>query len=190
MDVGANAECKTEYLLQFAKMGAIYYESFMNTPNPKVGLVNIGAEETKGNNLTKEAYKLFKEDKGINFFGNVEARDIPKGDAHVVVCDGFTGNVILKYTESLAGALLGMIKEAILSTPLSKIGGLLIKGVMKKLMVRFDYSEYGGAPLLGLEGLVVKTHGSSDANGIKNTILQCDRFYKEKVNEKIRQSIQ
>lgn len=189
LDIGANVDCKPSFLVQFAKMGAIYYESFLGTTNPTVGLVNNGAEETKGNALTKEAYSLLKEDESINFIGNVEARDIPAGVANVVVCDGFVGNVILKYTEGFATAMLGMIKNALLSTFVSKIGALMIKKAMKKMLKSFDYSEYGGAPLLGLNGLVVKTHGSSNAIAIKNTVLQCRTFHKEKVNEKIKKKI-
>lgn len=189
LDCGANVDCKPSQLAQFAKMGSIYYENFLNTPSPKVGIVNIGAEEEKGDTLTKEAHALLKQDTTINFIGNVEARDIPKGVAHVIVADGFVGNVILKYTEGLAESLFGMVKNAIMSTTKSKIGGVLIKGSLKEMKKSLDYTEYGGAPLLGLNGLVVKTHGSSDAKAIKNTILQCSKFYHQKINEKIIQNI-
>ncbi len=189
LDVGANVDCKPSHLVQFAKMGSIYYENVMGKASPSVGLVNIGEEEEKGNALSKETYVLLKAETDINFTGNIEARDIARGGADVVVCDGFVGNVILKYTEGLAQTLFGMIKKALLSSTVSKIGALLIKGSLKGLMKTLDYSEYGGAPLLGLNGLVVKTHGSSDAKAIKNTILQCEKFHKEKVNEKIKQKI-
>lgn len=187
IDSGANMDCKPAFLHQFAKMGAVYVESFLEKKNPRVGLVNVGVENTKGDALTKEAYVLLKDDEAINFVGNVEAREIPHGAADVIVCDGFVGNVILKYTEGLAMSLLGMIKEAIMSTPISKVGALLIKKPLKKMLKNFDHSEYGGAPLLGLNGLVVKTHGSSDATAIRSTILQCKKFHDQKVNEKIKQ---
>lgn len=189
MDAGANVDCKPHFLHQFAKMGSVYYEAFMNVSNPTVALVNNGAEEKKGNALVKETFPILKEDAQLNFTGNIEAREIPAGQAHVIVCDGFVGNVILKLTEGLASALLGMIKEAIMSTTKSKIGGLLIKGAMKGLTKRLDYTEYGGAPLLGLESLVVKAHGSSDAKAFKNAILQCKTFADKKVNEKIKQQL-
>lgn len=189
LDVGANVDCKPTQLVQFAQMGSIYFESFMNKQSPTVGLVNIGEEEEKGNVLAKETYALLKEEASINFAGNVEARDISKGHVDVAVCDGFVGNVILKYTEGFAMSLLKMIKQSLMSKFISKIGALLIKGSLKNMMKTLDYTEYGGAPLLGLNGLVVKTHGSSDATAIKNTILQCNTFYKEKVNEKIKQKL-
>lgn len=189
LDVGANVDCKPSQLVQFAQMGSIYFESFMEKKYPTVGLVNIGEEEEKGNVLAKETYALLKEDTSINFTGNIEARDISKGHVDVAVCDGFVGNVILKYTEGFAMSLLKMIKKSLLSNVISKIGALLIKGSLKNMMKTLDYSEYGGAPLLGLNGLVVKTHGSSDARAMKNTILQCNTFYKEKVNEKIKQKL-
>ncbi len=189
LDCGANVDCKPSQLVQFAQMGSIYYESIMGKKSPRVGLVNIGAEEEKGDLLTKETYGLLKEDPSINFAGNVEARDIPSGDVDVIVCDGFVGNVILKYTEGLAASLFGMIKKSLLSSFKSKVGALLIKSSLKQMKKTLDYSEYGGAPLLGLNGLVVKSHGSSDAKAIKNSVLQCHRFYEEKVNEKIKQKL-
>lgn len=189
IDCGANVDSKPQFLLQFAQMGSVYYESLMGVENPKVGLANIGEEEGKGNALVKDAYGLLKKDPKINFIGNIEAREIPSNECQVVVCDGFVGNIILKYTEGLASALLGMVKSAILSTPVSKVGGILIKGSFKKMMKTFDYTEYGGAPLLGLEGLVVKSHGSSNAKAIKNAVLQCKKFSDKKVNEKIKENI-
>ncbi|PKM96147.1 MAG: phosphate acyltransferase [Firmicutes bacterium HGW-Firmicutes-1] len=189
LDCGANVDCKPSQLVQFAQMGSIYYESFMNKKIPSIALVNIGEEEEKGNNLAKETFALLKEEPSIHFVGNIEARDISKGNVDVIVCDGFVGNIILKYTEGFAMSLLGMIKKAILSSFVSKIGAILIKSSLKKMMKTLDYAEYGGAPLLGLNGLVVKTHGSSDSKAMKNTILQCNTFYKEKVNEKIKQKL-
>ncbi|NDL66870.1 phosphate acyltransferase PlsX [Anaerotalea alkaliphila] len=189
LDCGANVDSKPEYLYQFAKMGSIYYKTFMNKENPSVGLVNIGEEESKGNQLSKEAYKLLAGDTGLNFIGNIEGREIPAGAADVVVCDGFVGNVILKYTEGFATSLFGMLKETFLSNMKSKMGALLLKGSMKEMLTKFDYTEYGGAPLLGLEGLVVKAHGSSDAKAFKNAILQCKKFSQEQVNAQIKENL-
>ena len=187
MDVGANVDSKARFLHQFAKMGSVYYNSYMGTERPTVGLVNVGAEDEKGNQLAKDTFALLKDDQDLNFIGNIEGRDIAFGEANVIIADGFTGNVILKHTEGLALMLLKQIKEAITSTWYSKIGALLIKGPLKKMLKSFDYTEYGGAPLLGLEGLVVKAHGSSDAKAYKNAILQCKTFSEEKVNDKIKQ---
>jgi len=190
IDVGANVDAKPSYLVQFAQMGSIYMESIMGISNPRVGLVNIGAEKEKGNALTKEAYGLLAVAKGINFTGNVEPRDIPLGAADVVVCDAFVGNVILKYSEGFAKAMLGMIKEELMSGFASKIGALLSKGAFKKLKKRFDYAEVGGAPFLGLTGLVVKAHGSSNARAFKNAIRQCSEFIDKDITNKIAQSIE
>lgn len=187
MDCGANVDTKPLYLHQFAQMGSVYYTSFVGTKNPTVGLINVGAEEEKGNHLTKETFGLLKEDSNLNFIGNVEGRDIAEGKANVIIADGFVGNVILKHTEGLALMILKQLKQAITSTWYSKLGALLIKKPLKKMLKSFDYTEYGGAPLLGLEGLVVKAHGSSDAKAFKNAILQCKTFSKEKVNDKIKQ---
>lgn len=172
IDCGANVDSKPTYLAQFAKMGSIYAENILNIKSPRVGLVNIGEEREKGDTLAKEAYPLL-EQAGVNFIGNVEAREIPLGKADVIVCDGFVGNVILKYTEGFAKALFGIMKAEIMQGTLSKLGALLIKPALKRMMKKMDYTEYGGAPLLGLKGLVVKTHGSADANAVKNTIKQC-----------------
>ena len=171
-------------------MGAIYYESFLNVQNPRIGLVNIGEEETKGNDLTKKAYKLLKEDESIHFVGNIEAREITSGDVDVVVCDGFVGNVILKLAEGLSQTLFKLIKRSLMKSLVSKVGAIMIKKSLKGMMKSLDYTEYGGAPLLGLNGLVVKSHGSSDAKAIKNTVLQCSKFHSENVNEKIKEKIQ
>lgn len=189
IDAGANVDSKPQFLHQFAKMGTIYYESMLDISSPTVGLVNNGAEDKKGNILAKETFPLLKEDKNINFIGNIEARGIPSGEAQVIVCDGFVGNVILKLTEGLVNSLMGMIKTAILSTFISKVGGILIKGSLKEMKKHLDYTEYGGAPLLGLEGLVVKAHGSSNAKAFKNAILQCKNFTDKKVKDKIKQSL-
>jgi glycerol-3-phosphate acyltransferase PlsX len=164
-------------------MGSIYMENILNINSPKVGLVNIGEEREKGDTLTKEAYPLL-EQAGVNFIGNVEAREIPFGKADVVVCDAFVGNVILKYTEGFAKVLLSIMKAEIMQGALSKLGALLIKPALKRMMKKLDYTEYGGAPLLGLKGLVVKTHGSADANAVKNTIKQCVNLVQTQVVEK------
>ena len=189
MDCGANVDSKAVFLHQFAKMGLSYSQSFTGKSQPTIGLLNVGEEEKKGNNLTKEAYALLKQDSTLNFIGNIEGRDIALGEADVIIADGFTGNLILKHTEGLAMFLLSQIKQAIKSTWYSKIGALLIKRPLKKMLKSFDYTEYGGAPFLGLEGLVVKAHGSSDAKAFKNAILQCKKFSDENVNEKIKQQL-
>jgi len=187
MDCGANVDTKPHFLHQFAQMGSIYYSSMMGKAKPTVGLVNVGAEDEKGDQLTKETFPLLKNDPNLNFYGNVEGRDIANGVVDVIIADGFVGNVILKHTEGLAQMLLSIIRDAMTSTWYAKIGALLIKGPLKKTLKSLDYTEYGGAPLLGLQGLVVKAHGSSNAKAFKNAIIQCKTFSDEKVNEKIKQ---
>lgn len=176
IDCGANVDARPSHLLQFAKMGSVYMENVVGVKNPKVALVNIGAEEEKGNALVKETYPLLKEMDGINFIGNIEARDIPNGDADVIVCDAFVGNVILKLYEGVASVLIDKIKGSMMNSIKTKIGALLIKKDLKKTLKGFSLEEHGGAPLLGLNGLLVKTHGSSKAIEIKNSILQCITF--------------
>ena len=190
VDCGANVDARPSHLVQFAKMGSIYMEHVMGIANPKVGIVNIGAEEEKGNALVKETFPLLKEAEGINFIGSVEAREIPKGQADVVVCEAFTGNVILKLYEGLGSVFMDKIKGGMMTSFRSKIGALMVKPALKKTLKTFDASEYGGAPLLGLNGLVVKTHGSSKAQEVRNTIWQCCTFKKQGINEKIRECIQ
>ncbi len=189
IDCGANVDARPSHLIQFAKMGSIYMESVMGIKNPRVGLVNIGAEEEKGNALTKETYPLLKECKDINFIGNVEARDIPKGVCDVVVCEAFVGNVILKLYEGVGGTLISMIKKSMMGSLKTKMGALMVKPALKETLKAFDASEYGGAPLLGLKGLVVKSHGSSKAGEIRNSILQCITFTKEDICGKISRQI-
>ncbi|QAA33241.1 phosphate acyltransferase PlsX [Clostridium manihotivorum] len=176
VDAGANVDCKPQYLKQFAIMGKVYYENVINVPNPTVALVNIGAEEEKGNELTKETYKLLK-NSNLNFVGNIEPRDITDGNVNVVVCDGFVGNTVLKMYEGVASNLLGTIKTALLSSLVTKIGALFIMPVIKTLKNKFDYKEYGGAPFLGVDGICIKAHGSSDARAFKNAIKQSRIFY-------------
>lgn len=175
LDVGANVDCKPEYLRQFAIMGSVYSQKVLGVKEPKIGLANIGTEKGKGNILVKEAYDLM-EDLDINFIGNVEVRDVPEGIADVIVCDGFVGNVILKLTEGMAKALFSSLKEEFNKSLQSKIGALMLKSQLKSFKGKLDYREYGGAPLLGLKQPVVKAHGSSDAFAIKNAIKQVKDF--------------
>ena len=189
IDCGANVDARPSHLVQFAKMGTVYMESVMGIKNPKVAIVNIGAEEEKGNALVKETFPLLKNTPEINFIGSIEARDIPKGYADVIVCEAFVGNVILKLYEGVGGTLIKKVKEGMMTSLRSKIGALLVKPALKACLKSFDLEEYGGAPLLGLKGLVVKTHGSSKAVEIKNTILQCQTFKEHNINEKIKNVI-
>ena len=185
VDCGANVDAKPNQLVQFAKMGSIYMEHVMGIKNPSVGIVNIGAEEEKGNMLVKETFPLLKNCPDINFIGSVEARDIPKGVCDVIVCEAFVGNVILKLYEGVGSTLLKVIKGGLMTSIRSKLGALLVKPALKETMKKFDASEYGGAPLLGLNGLVVKTHGSSKAKEVTTTILQCATFKEGDINGKI-----
>ncbi|MBQ9886363.1 MAG: phosphate acyltransferase PlsX [Lachnospiraceae bacterium] len=187
VDSGANVDARSSHLVQFAKMGSIYMQYVMGVDKPRVSIVNIGVEEEKGNALVKETYPLLKECEDINFTGSIEAREIPHGGADVIVCEAFTGNVILKLYEGTASALLGVVKKGLMSSLRSKIGALLIKPALKKTLKSFDASQYGGAPLLGLNGLVVKTHGSSTAKEVKNTIFQCAVFKNQKIIEKLKE---
>lgn len=189
IDCGANVDARADHLLQFAKMGSIYMENVVGIKNPRVAIVNIGAEEEKGNALVKEAYPLLKACESINFVGSIESREIPNGEADVIVCEAFTGNVILKLYEGLSGTLIGIIKQGMMSSLKSKIGALLVKPSLKKTLKAFDASRYGGAPLLGLNGLVVKTHGSAKAVEIKNSILQCETFSRQDINGKIKEHL-
>lgn len=189
VDSGANVDARASHLVQWAKMGSVYVENALGIKNPKVAIVNVGVEEEKGNSLVKETYPLLKECPDINFIGSVEARDIPDGYADVIVCDAFVGNVILKLYEGVGGTLIRMVKQGLMTDLKTKIGALLIKSSLKQTLKKFDASEYGGAPMLGMNGLVVKTHGSSKANEISNSILQCVTFKQQKINEKIRECL-
>ncbi len=170
LDIGATPDPKPEYLAQFALMGDVYAREIMGVKSPRVALLNNGTEEEKGSALTKAAYQLLKELKGINFTGNIEGRDVPFGKADVVVTDGFSGNILLKTYEGAGMAVLKAVKEALMSTTLSKLGALLAKPALKKLAAKFDYAEVGGALLLGLKAPVVKCHGSSGPKAIKNGV--------------------
>ena len=189
IDCGATVDARPSHLVQFAVMGSIYMESVMGVKKPRVALVNIGAEEEKGNELVKETFPLLKENKNINFIGNIEARDIPKGAADVVVTEAFVGNVILKLYEGVGAVLISKVKSGMMASLRSKIGALLVKPALKQTLKSFDVSEYGGAPLLGLRGLVVKTHGSSKAVEFKNSILQCIQFKEQDLSGKIQEHL-
>lgn len=190
LDSGANVDSKPEHLLQSGIMGALYAEHVFGVKNPKVGLLNIGEEETKGNEQVKEAYQLFQDAKNINFCGNAEGRDIPEGHFDVVVCDGFVGNVVLKFGEGLALTILKLIKEAIDDGGISaKVGALLLTPTLKALAKRLDVSEYGGAPLLGVNGCCIISHGSSDAKSICSAIKAAGEYVNGNVLEHIKVGI-
>lgn len=189
VDCGANVDARSSHLVQFAKMGSIYMENIIGIKNPRVAIVNIGAEEEKGNQLVKETFPLLKACKDINFIGSIEAREIPNGGADVIVCEAFVGNVILKLYEGLGGALVQKIKTGMMSTTRSKIGALLVKPALKETLKDFDASRYGGAPLLGLNGLVVKTHGNAKSTEVRNSILQCVTFTEQHINDKIKKNL-
>ncbi len=187
IDCGANVDARPSHLVQFARMGSLYMKYVVGIENPRVAIVNIGVEEEKGNALVKETFPLLRECTDINFIGSIEAREIPHGGADVIVCEAFVGNVILKLYEGVGATLLSMVKKGLMSDLRSKIGALLIKPALKGTLKSFDASRYGGAPLLGLKGLVVKTHGNSKANEVKNSIIQCISFKEQEISDKIRE---
>jgi glycerol-3-phosphate acyltransferase PlsX len=176
LDVGANAECKAHHLAQFAIMGEAYSRSVLGTQRPIVGLMSIGEEEAKGNDLTKEAFPLLKELSSLNFVGNVEGCDVFSGQVDVIVTDGFTGNVILKLSEGLQDAVVTLIKRERSATAITKAGAVLARPAFKNLKKRLDYAEYGGAPLLGVRKIVVVGHGSSNARAIRNAVRNVKEF--------------
>ncbi len=188
VDAGASAESKPHNLLEYGTMGSIYVEKVFGRTNPRVGLVNLGVEESKGTSVTKAAYKQL-EQAPINFIGNVEARKIPTGECDVIVCDGFVGNVILKLTEGLAWNILKRVQKKFLDGTKAKIGALFLKDKLGELKDEFDYTEYGGAPILGVDGAMVKMHGSSNANAVKNTILKGIPYAEEGVVDQIKSAI-
>lgn len=188
VDAGASSEAKPHNLLEYGTMGSIYVEKVFGRPDPKVGLVNLGVEESKGTTVTKEAYKQLTQ-APVNFIGNVEAREVPAGACDVIVCDGFVGNVILKLTEGLAWNILKLIKKKFMEGVKAKFGAVLLKNKLGELKDEFDYSEYGGAPILGVEGPVVKMHGSSNANAVKNAILKGVPYAQEGVVDMIKDAI-
>lgn len=189
LDAGANADCAPENLLQFALMGSVYAQKVLGLDNPRVGLLSIGEEDTKGNKLTVEAHQLLKTSPLLNFIGNIEGRDVHRGVCEVIVCDGFVGNIALKLSEGLAAVLFGQIKAAIAGDPLATVGGLILKNSFKKLKARLDYTEYGGAPLLGLNGISMISHGSSNAKAVKNAVKAALKAVNEGVVEKISAAI-
>lgn len=189
LDSGANADCQPRYLLQFGLMGSVYMKCMMNAEKPRVGLVNIGAEEEKGNKLYKEAHQMMKNQKAFDFAGNCEARDIQYGDFDVVTCDGFTGNVILKYAEGLSTVLFKQIKRGVMSSPRGKLGGFLLRPIFGDLKRTMNADEYGGALLMGLDGTVVKAHGSSSGYAFYRALCQARDMVESGVVERIREGL-
>lgn len=188
VDSGANAECKPRNLLEFATMGSIYMEKVFNISKPTVGLVNIGTEEGKGTTVLKAAFGMLKKSH-LNFIGNVEAREVPAGVCDVTVCDGFVGNTILKLTEGLAWSILKLMKNKFTDGVMPKMGALLLSGKLKEMKQEFDYSSYGGAPILGVKGALIKVHGSSNANAVKNGILKAIPYVENNVVQMIQDSV-
>ncbi len=180
VDTGANVDCTASHLLGFAHMGSIYRQHAFGTEEPKIGLINIGTEETKGTAMLKEAFGLLK-GSDLNFIGNVEGRDIPRTEADVLVCDGFTGNIVLKLTEGTAWNVFKQIKDKLTEDFQAKLGALLLKKKLYSLKEEFDYSNYGGAPILGVKGLVFKMHGSSSANAVRQALLKASEVCKRDV---------
>ncbi len=189
IDCGANVDARASHLVQFAKMGNIYMRDVMDISNPRIGIVNIGEEEEKGNALVKETFPLLKECTDLNFIGSIEPNYITEGYADVVVCEAFVGNVILKFYEGAGNFMMDKISESLKSSVKTKIGGLLVRNDLKNTMKSFDATKYGGAPLLGLNGLVVKTHGNATHAEIRNSILQCRRFKQQRITEKISENM-
>ena len=189
LDCGANVDARPEHLVQFAQMGSIYYENVMGKKNPTVGILNIGTEEEKGNQLVKDTKPLLEQCGTINYVGSIESREIVRGAVDVIVCEAFVGNIVLKFFEGLALTLFDSLKQGLMSSLRTKIGTLLVKPALKGLKKQFDTSSQGGAPLLGLKGLVVKAHGNSTSKEIEIAIKQCVSFKKQKINEKIKESI-
>ena len=188
VDAGANAECKPNNLLEFGIMGSIYAEAVLGVKQPRVGLVNLGAEESKGTSLTKMAYGLLDKS-SLNFVGNVEARDLPAGVCDVIVCDGFVGNVILKYMEGFALSVFGLLKQKLTASGKTKMAALMLKKQLKELKGEMDYAEYGGAPILGVRRPLIKMHGTSNAYAVKQAILKAIPFVENGVVETIENSV-
>lgn len=189
IDVGANVDCKPQHLFQFAIMGHIYAKEILGIVNPKVGLLSIGEEDTKGNELTKEAFKMLK-GSALHFIGNVEGRDVYAGDADVIVCDGFTGNVALKISEGLSDAMIQFLKREINASTLGKLGYLLLKPSFARFKRKVDYAEYGGAPLLGVDGISIICHGRSSGRAIKNAIRVAKESFDRGVNRRIKEQVE
>lgn len=188
LDVGANVDCKPKHLLHFALMGSIYTQEIWGIESPRIGLLNIGEEEGKGNDLCNLSYEILKLS-NLNFVGNIEGRDITRGKADVIVCDGFVGNVVLKFGEGLAGSIFHLIKTGISNSFLAKIGSFLMSSVFKNLKKTTDYTEYGGAPLLGVNGVAIISHGSSKEKAIKNAIRVAKEAIENRIVERIEQGV-
>lgn len=189
IDAGANVDCKPQYLQQFSLMGKIYFESILKVNNPSIGLINIGEEEEKGNELAKSAYKLLKS-MDFNFVGNVEPRDVTNGDVNVLVCDGVVGNTVLKMYEGVALNLFSMLREEVMKCFSSKLAAFILKPAFKSLKGKLDYTEYGGSPFLGCKGICVKAHGSSNGKAFKNAVMQAISCYENNVVGKIKSEIE
>ena len=188
LDCGANTDCKSDYLVQFALMGSAYMKSVVGVENPRVGLLSNGAEEEKGNELTKETHRLLKT-APVRFTGNCEARDVLGGEFDVVVCDGFDGNVVLKGTEGAAILIMDLLKQGLMSSLRTKVGALICKPAFKALKKKLDYTEYGGAPLLGVNGGVIKAHGSSNGKAFRSAILQAEKLVSSNVTQLLGEEI-
>ena len=182
LDAGANVDARPDHLVQFAQMGSIYMERAIGVKSPRVAILNVGLEEEKGNALVKATFPLLRALNNINFIGSIEAREVTHGYADVCVCEGFTGNMVLKTLEGTASSVMKLLKKAILSNTRSKIGGAMLKPALKEALAEFDSSKFGGAPMLGLKGLVVKTHGNAKATEICNAVLQCRTFHEENIS--------
>jgi phosphate acyltransferase len=188
LDVGASVECRPAHLLQFAVMGSVFARVAFGVPSPRVGLLSIGEEATKGNGLTKDAHRLLKAS-ALPFIGNVEARNIYSGDADVIVCDGFTGNVALKTSEGLVEMIEGLLGEELSSTLTMRMGSLLARRALRRFRRRVDYSEYGGAPLLGVNGVVIVGHGRSSPKAVRNAVAMAYRFAANRFIERVEQDV-
>jgi glycerol-3-phosphate acyltransferase PlsX len=188
VDSGTNVDCKPQHLYEFAAMGSIYIREMMGIDSPKVGLLNVGEEETKGNDAVKEAYKLLKESR-LNFIGNVEGRDILDGKAHVAVCDGFTGNVLLKFAESIPSFLKSVVKEAARKSAFTMLLGGLMRNTLRSALKTLDYEEYGGVPVLGVNGISIIGHGSSSPKAFKNMIITAQEMVTKQINKRIAESL-
>lgn len=184
LDVGANANCKVDNLLEFALMGSIYFSHIVNVPRPRVALLSIGEESTKGNELTLEAHRQLSSTP-LNFIGNIEGRDVLRGKSDVIVCDGFVGNVLLKFAESIQGYLFGRMKRQISSNAFSRLGAILMGPFLRRLNKTFDYSQYGGAPLLGTNGVTIVCHGSSNSSAVMNAIRVAKQAVAKEINKHI-----
>lgn len=189
LDVGANVDCKPEHIVQFAHMGSVFIQNMMQISHPKVGLLSIGEEDTKGNELTKEVNALLKQQSGLNFIGNVEGRDLLKGTADVIVCDGFVGNIVLKFAESLTHIMADKFKKQFKELSLSETETQLIGGILKRVLKSFDYEEIGGVPLLGVNGVSIIGHGGSTPKAVKNMIFEAEEMVNLKINSKIQSAL-